>query len=86
MESLDTLTAIYEYIAKDYRKPRKEKKIRKCYKCDKIGYLAKNCRLEQKIRTRVYRKNQKMRTKRITIKKCVLSKVQSKHSITNFCT
>ena len=74
------------YIAKDCRKPRKGKKIRKCYKCDKIEHLAKNCRLEQKIRTRVYRKNQKMRTKRITIKKCILSKVQSKHSIINFYT
>jgi len=45
------------YIAKDCRNPRKEKKIRKYYKCNKIEHLAKNCRLEQKIRTRVYRKN-----------------------------
>ena len=53
MESLDTSTAIYEYIVKDYRKPRKEKKIRKCYKCDKIGHLAKNCRLEQEYTERI---------------------------------
>ena len=35
---------IYGYIAKNCRKPKKEKEIRKCYKCDKVEHLAKNCR------------------------------------------
>ena len=43
---------IYKHIAKEYQKPRKNKETRKCYKCEKVGYLAKDCRLEQKMKTR----------------------------------
>jgi len=32
------------------RKPKKEKETRKCYKCDKVGHLAKDCRSKQKIK------------------------------------
>ena len=31
---------------------KKEKKTRKCYKCDKRRHLVKNCRLERKIKNR----------------------------------
>ena len=41
---------IYKYIVKNCQKPRKEKKTKKYYKCDKVGYLAKNCMLGQKIK------------------------------------
>ena len=39
-------------MARKCRKPKKDKEIRKCYKCDKIRYLAKNCRSKQKIKIR----------------------------------
>jgi len=39
---------IYRYIARDCQKPKKEKETRKHYKCDKVRYLVKNCRSEQK--------------------------------------
>ena len=35
---------IYRHIVKECQKPRK------CYKCDKIGHLAKYCRSEQKMK------------------------------------
>lgn len=35
---------IYRYMAKDCWRPKKEKETRKCYKYDKVGHLAKNCR------------------------------------------
>jgi len=41
---------IYRHRVKDYKKPKKEKDARKCYKCKWIGYIAKDCRLEQKIK------------------------------------
>ena len=40
------------HIAKDFPKPKKEKKTRKCYKCDKVGHPIKNCRSEQKMKNR----------------------------------
>ena len=43
---------IYKHIAKDCQKPKKEKETRKCYECNKIGYLVKNCRLGQRIKNR----------------------------------
>ena len=43
---------IYRYIAKDCRKPKKEKETRKCYKYNKVGYLIKICRLGQKMKNR----------------------------------
>ena len=43
---------VYEYLAKDCWKPKKEKETRKCYKYNKIRYFAKNCRSGQKIKNR----------------------------------
>ena len=37
---------IYEYIAKDCQKPKKENKTKKCYKYDKVRHLVKNYRTE----------------------------------------
>ena len=37
---------IYKHITKDYRKPKKKKNIRKCYKCEKIRYITRDCRIE----------------------------------------
>jgi len=39
---------VYKHIAKDCQKPKKEKKTRKYYKYDKVRYLVKNYRSEQK--------------------------------------
>ena len=33
-------------MAKNCQKPKNKNKTRKCYKCDKVEYLVKNCRLE----------------------------------------
>ena len=41
---------IYRYIAKKYRKLKKEQDTRKCYKYNKVGYIAKNYRSGQKIK------------------------------------
>ena len=43
---------IYEYMAKDCRKPKKEKGTRKCYKCNKVGYIAKDYKSDQKMKKR----------------------------------
>ena len=43
---------IYRYIVKNYRKPKKERDIRKCYKCDKIEHIANNCKIKQKMKNR----------------------------------
>ena len=43
---------IYEHMAKECRKPKKNKETRKYYKCDKVGYLAKDCRTKQKMKIR----------------------------------
>ena len=43
---------VYKYITKDCKKPKKEWKTRECYKCKKIGYIAKNYQSEQKIKNR----------------------------------
>ena len=32
----------YRHITKDFQKLKKEQDTRKCYKCDKIGYIAKD--------------------------------------------
>ena len=36
---------IYGHITKDYREPKREKEMRKYYKCDKVGHLVKNYRI-----------------------------------------
>jgi len=43
---------VYGHMAREYRKPKKEKEMRKCYKCDKVGHLAKDCRSKQKMKIR----------------------------------
>jgi len=40
----------YEYMAKEYRKPKREQDTGKNYKCDKAEHIAKDCRLEQKMK------------------------------------
>ena len=40
----------YGHMAKEYRKPKKE--MRKCYKYNKVEHLAKNCRLELKMKNK----------------------------------
>ena len=52
MENQDVLIVTYRHMAKECRKPRKNKEIRKCYKCEKIEQLAKDCRSGQKMKTR----------------------------------
>ena len=41
---------IYKYMAKKYQRLKKEQDMRKCYKCDKVGHITKDCRSEQKIK------------------------------------
>jgi len=43
---------IYGYLAKKYRRPKKDKETRKYYKCNKVGHLAKDCRSGQKMKIR----------------------------------
>jgi len=43
---------IYRHIVKNFRKLKKEKKTKKYYMCDKVGYFAKNCRSGQKMKVR----------------------------------
>ena len=43
---------IYRHLAKEYRRPKKDKETRKCYKCNKVEHLAKDCRSEQKMKIR----------------------------------
>jgi len=39
-------------MTKDCQNPKKEKEIRKCYKCDKAEHLVKDCRTGQKMKNR----------------------------------
>ena len=39
-------------MARDCRKPKKEKEMRKCYKYNKIGHLVKDCRSKQIMKIR----------------------------------
>ena len=48
---------IYEHMAKDCWKLKKEKEIRKYYKYNKVGYLEKDCRSEQNIKNRSIQKD-----------------------------
>ena len=42
----------YGHMARECKKPKKEKETRKCYKCNKVGHLAKDCRSKQKMKIR----------------------------------
>ena len=55
--SLDVSIAIYRHMAKDCWKLKKEKETRKCYKCDKVEHLAKDCRTKQKMKNRSMQKD-----------------------------
>jgi len=41
---------IYEYIAKDCKKLKKEKDARKCYECGWIGHIVRDCKTKQQIK------------------------------------
>ena len=43
---------IYRHMAKEYRKPRRDKETRKYYKCNKEEHIAKNCRYKQPMKIR----------------------------------
>jgi len=43
---------VYEHMARECRKPKKEKETRKYYKCNKVGYLAKDCMSKQRMKIR----------------------------------
>ena len=43
---------LYRHLAKECRKPKKEKEMRKCYNCDKQGHLAKDCKSKQPMKNR----------------------------------
>ena len=39
-------------MVRECRKPKKEKEMRKYYKCNKVGHLAKDCRSKQTMKIR----------------------------------
>ena len=43
---------LYGHLAKEYRRPKKEREMRKCYKYDKQGHLAKDCKFKQPMKNR----------------------------------
>ena len=43
---------LYRHIARECRRPKKERETRKCYKCNKEGYLAKDCKSKQPMKNR----------------------------------
>jgi len=44
---------LYKHIARECRRPKKEREMRKCYKCNKEGYLAKDCKSKQPMKNRI---------------------------------
>ena len=43
---------LYGHLAKEYKRPKKERETRKCYNCDKQGHLAKDCKSKQLMKNR----------------------------------
>jgi len=43
---------LYRHLAKEYRRPKKERETRKCYNCDKQEHLAKDCKSKQLMKNR----------------------------------
>ena len=43
---------LYGYLAKECKRPKKERETRKCYKCDKQGHLAKDCKSKELMKNR----------------------------------
>ena len=43
---------LYRHLAKEYRRPKKERDTRNCYNCDKQGHLAKDCKSKQLMKNR----------------------------------
>ena len=43
---------LYGHITREYRRPKKEREMRKCYKYDKEGHLAKDCKSKQPMKNR----------------------------------
>ena len=41
---------IYEHIARDYKKLKKEKDTQKCYECGRTRHIVRDCRTKQKIK------------------------------------
>ena len=48
---------MYRYIVKDCKKSKKEQDTRKCYKCKKVGHIAKDYRSEQKMKNKSVQKD-----------------------------
>ena len=46
----------YGHMAKGYRLKKKERETRKCFKCKKEGYIAKDCKETQSIKKRQVQK------------------------------
>ena len=43
---------LYRHLAKECRRPKKEREMRKCYKYDKQEHLAKDCKSKQLMKNR----------------------------------
>ena len=43
---------LYGHLAKECRRPKKERETKKCYKCDKQGHLVKDCKSKQLMKNR----------------------------------
>jgi len=41
---------IYGYLAKNCKRPKKERNTRKCYKCKQVGHISRDCKTGQKMK------------------------------------
>ena len=73
---------IYRHMVKYCKKPKKEKETRKYYKYDKVGYIAKNYRSEQKMKNRSVQDNSDNEDNN---KEKNFVGVQSRYSTKNLC-